>query len=89
MILEIVLTKEDIHILLKNKNSLIDKIISKEINNLSDALLRELDNIIRRNKLSKNQIKNISVKSELPDSYTSTRIAKSIVKSFVFAKKTA
>lgn len=89
MILEIVLTKEDIRILLKNKNSLIDKIILKEINNLSDALLRELDNIIRRNKLSKNQIKNISVKSELPDSYTSARIAKSIVKSFVFAKKTA
>ena len=89
MIIEIVLTKEDIRILLKNKNSLIDKIILKEINNLSDALLRELDNIIRRNKLSKNQIKNISVKSELPDSYTSARIAKSIVKSFVFAKKTA
>lgn len=88
MILEIVLAKRDIRILLKDKNSLIDKIILKEINNLSNALLRELDNIIRRNKLSKNKIENISVKSELPDSYTSARIAKSIVKSFVFAKKT-
>jgi tRNA A37 threonylcarbamoyladenosine modification protein TsaB len=88
MIIEIILTKKDIRILLKNKNSLVDKIILKEINNLSNALLRELDNIIKRNKLSKNQIKNISVKSELPDSYTSARIAKSIVKSFVFAKKT-
>lgn len=88
MIIEIVLTKKDIRILLKNKNSLVDRIILKEINNLSNALLRELDNIIKRNKLSKNQIKNILVKSELPDSYTSARIAKSIVKSFVFAKKT-
>jgi tRNA A37 threonylcarbamoyladenosine modification protein TsaB len=88
MIIEIVLTKKDIRILLKNKNSLVDKIILKEINNLSNALLGKLDNIIRRNNLSKNQIKNISVKSKLPDSYTSARIAKSIVKSFVFAKKT-
>jgi len=88
MKLEIVLTKKGICILLKDKNSLIDKIILKEINNLSNALLRELDNIIRRNKLSKNKIENISVKSDLPNSYTSARIAKSIVKSFVFAKKT-
>lgn len=88
MILEIALTKKDIHISLKNKNILIDRTILKEINNLSNALLRELDNIVRRNKLSKNQIENISVKSELPDSYTSARIAKSIAKSFVFAQKT-
>lgn len=89
MILEITLNKGNISILLKNKNSLIDKIILQKINNLSNTLLKESDNIIKRNGLSKNQIKNISVKSDLPDSYTSARIAKSIAKSFVFAKKIA
>jgi len=89
MILEITLNKGNISILLKNKNSLIDKIILQKMNNLSNTLLKESDNIIKRNGLSKNQIKNISVKSDLPDSYTSARIAKSIAKSFVFAKKIA
>jgi len=87
MNLEIALNKEKIGILLKNNRKLIDEIILNEKNNLSNILLKELDSIIKRNKISKNQIKNVSVKSDLPDSYTSARIAKSIAKSFIFAKK--
>jgi len=87
MNLEIALNKEKIGILLKNNRKLIDEIILNEKNNLSNILLKELDSIIKRNKISKNQIKNVSVKSDFPDSYTSARIAKSIAKSFIFAKK--
>jgi len=87
MNLEINLNKEKISILLKNNRKPIDEIILNEKNNLSNILLKELDSIIKRNKISKNQIKNVSVKSDLPDSYTSARIAKSIAKSFIFAKK--
>ena len=87
MNLEIALDKEKISILLKKNRKLVDKIILKEKYDLSDVLLKELNNIIKRNKVSKNWIKSVSVKSNLPDSYTSARIAKSIAKSFVFAKK--
>lgn len=87
MNLEIALDKGNICIILKNKSKIIDRTTIEEKDKLSDILLLELANIIKRNSLLKNQIKNISVKSDLPDSYTSARIAKSIAKSFVFAKK--
>ena len=87
MNLEIALSKETINISLKNNRELIDKITLNEKNNLSNILLTNIDHLIRQHKLSKNKIKDISVKSDLPDSYTSARIAKSIAKSFVFGKK--
>jgi tRNA A37 threonylcarbamoyladenosine modification protein TsaB len=87
MNLVIALNEGLISILLKDNLELIDKIILVEKNNLSNTLLKELDNIIKRNRVPKNQLKIIYVESDLPDSYTSARIAKSIAKSYLFSAK--
>ncbi len=87
MNLEIALNKGRNSVLLKNNQKMVDKIVLNGKNNLSNILLTSIDRLIKRNDLSRNQIKNISVKSDLPDSYTSARIAKSIAKSFIFSKK--
>lgn len=87
MKLEIVLNKGNISVLLKKNQKLVDEIVLKGKNNLSNILLTSMDCLIKRNNLSMNQIKNILVKSDLPDSYTSARIAKSVAKSFIFSKK--
>jgi len=88
MNLKIILKNSSITIELRNNQKIIDSINLENANNLSDMLLASIDLIIKRNNLRKNQVKRISVKSDIPDSYTSHRIAKSLEKSFNFALKT-
>jgi tRNA A37 threonylcarbamoyladenosine modification protein TsaB len=85
MNIEIILKNSCIAIKLKNNQKIVDVISLENANNLSKILLVNIDLILRRNKLKKNQLKEISVKSDIPDSYTSHRIAKSLEKSFNFA----
>jgi len=85
MNIKIVLKNSEIAIELRNNQKIVDSINLENANNLSKILLVNIDSILRRNKLKKNQLKNISVKSDIPDSYTSHRIAKSLEKSFNFA----
>jgi hypothetical protein len=70
--------------LLKNKQ-FIDCVEFPENNNLSMVLLEKIDALIKKNTLSKKDIKNISVKSDIPDFYTSSRIVKSLEKSWNFS----
>ena len=87
MNLKIILENKALTIELKNNQQTIDSIHLNDINNLSKILLSNIDLIIRRNGLKKDQIKRLSVESNLPDSYTSGRIAKSLEKSYNFALK--
>jgi len=85
MNLKIILKNSDVTIELKNNRKVVDIIKLENSNNLSKILLVNIASILKKNKLQKNQIRKISVKSDLPDSYTSNRIAKSLEKSFNFA----
>lgn len=87
MSIEILLEKEVIAIKLKNASKIIDSVELKNEKNISKTLLIAIDNLLRKNKLGKNQLKNISVKNKIPESYTSSRIAKSLAKSFNFSQK--
>jgi tRNA A37 threonylcarbamoyladenosine modification protein TsaB len=85
MELEIALNKVIITIKLIGDEKTIDQINLEERHNLSHVLLKSIDSLLNKNKLSKNQIKKVLVKSDLPDSYTSIHIAKCVAKAFNFA----
>jgi tRNA A37 threonylcarbamoyladenosine modification protein TsaB len=87
MNLKLILKNSRITVELRNNQKIIDSINLENANNLSKILLVNIDLILRRNKLGKNQIEKVSVKSDIPDSYTSNRIVKSLEKSFGFALK--
>ncbi|HRZ95048.1 MAG TPA: hypothetical protein P5262_00610 [Candidatus Moranbacteria bacterium] len=54
----------------------IDKISFPNERNLTEKLLVLIDNLVKRNKLEINDIKNVKVKSDMADSFTTARIAK-------------
>jgi tRNA A37 threonylcarbamoyladenosine modification protein TsaB len=84
MRLELRLTENKATLFLRDGRKIIDKTEWLENNNLSQKLLLEVDKIIRKNKLKKEDIKKIEVKSDIPVGYTTTRIAQTIAKTFNF-----
>ena len=84
---EISLKNNKITIKITKNGKEIGKFLFKESRNLSDVLLLNLDRILKQNKISKKELEIVCVKSILPNSYTSTRIMKSLEKSFNFALK--
>jgi tRNA A37 threonylcarbamoyladenosine modification protein TsaB len=85
MILELHLTKNKATLYLKDGKNILDKTSWVENNNLSQKLLLEIDKIIRKNKLKKKDIKKMEVKSDIPVGYTTTRIARTVAKTYNFA----
>ena len=53
-------------------------------NHLSDELLQTLDGLLREHTVEKGRIKKISASSDLPESYMSARILKSLAKIYIF-----
>jgi len=85
MNIRIILKKDEVSIEITKNRKLIGNLSFRENHSLSDALLANLDKLLKKNKISQREIKKVYIKSEFPDSYTSTRIAKSLEKSFNFA----
>lgn len=54
---------------------------------LSEDLLPEIDKLIRKNKLKKEDIKRIEIESDLEDNFTTPRIARSISNAWNFKLK--
>ena len=71
-------------ILLDGKKE-IDSVDIIEEYSLSKKLLPEIDRIIKKNNLTTGDIKQIKVKSDQSDSFTTTRIAKSVANAWSLA----
>jgi tRNA A37 threonylcarbamoyladenosine modification protein TsaB len=87
MDIKIILEKNEVIIELRDGQKLVDTIKSEEKNSLSMVLLPNIDLLLKKNQVSKNRIKKVSVKNNFPDFYTSSRIAESVAKSFNFCQK--
>ncbi len=70
--------------LLKN-NKPIDNSVFAEDYNLSEKLLPEIDKLLEKNKLTSQDIKKIIVRTDTPESFTTSRIAQSVGKTWNFA----
>jgi tRNA A37 threonylcarbamoyladenosine modification protein TsaB len=53
-----------------------------EANNLSEKLLPAIDEILKKNKISSKDIKKVSVETDTPESFTTSRIAQAVGKSW-------
>lgn len=78
---------ELVEISLKDGRKTIDRSSFAEHQNLSEKLLVEIDRLLIKNGLTASDLSGVKVKSEIPQSYTSTRIAKAVEKAFNYALK--
>jgi tRNA A37 threonylcarbamoyladenosine modification protein TsaB len=81
----IVVKNREIIISLKEDSRVLDEIIFCDEHNLTEKLLPKIDELLRKNKLQIADIKKASVFSDSPDSYTTPRIAKTVVNSINWA----
>jgi len=87
MNVEIEIEKNVVSIFLKNKRNIQDQIVFPEERNLAEKLLPSVDKLLKKNNLESGDIEKMKLKADMDDSYTTFRIAKSVVDSFNWAKK--
>lgn len=66
---------------------MLDSLKWRENRFLSYLLLQKIDEILKKNKLSIDNISTFSIISDIPKNWTSARIAEITLKSLVLAKK--
>ena len=64
---------------LEDKNGIIDEEAFDLDNNLSEKLLPTIDKLLKRHKLEPAYLERAELEANLPDSYTTYRIAKAVV----------
>jgi tRNA A37 threonylcarbamoyladenosine modification protein TsaB len=74
-------------ICLFDNKKLVDKHDFFEKNNLSEKLLPAIDRLLRKNRLEPREIKMVSIQSDTPESFTTTRIAQTVGKTWNFGAK--
>lgn len=84
MNIEIKIDDNEIRIILKKGDNIADEVFWKEDRNLSQRLLAEIDNLLKKNNLNPYDIKKMKVETEIPDKFTTVRIAKTVAKTFNF-----
>jgi tRNA A37 threonylcarbamoyladenosine modification protein TsaB len=72
-------------ILFKNKKK-VDFVDILEEHVLSEKLLPEINNILKKSKLKTEDIERVTVESDQGDNFTTTRIAKAVANSWNWAK---
>ncbi|MCD6149946.1 hypothetical protein J7J13_04165 [bacterium] len=87
MVLRLCLKKEKNILYLIDGEKIVDQFFWKEESNISQKLLLEIDKIIKKNKLKLDGVKKLEVKSDIPASYTTVRIAKTVAKTFNYGIK--
>lgn len=87
MNIEINIDDEKIRLILENGDELVDGISWEERNNLSQKLLLEIDNLIKRNRLTPSDISEMSVETSISEKFTTVQIAKVVAKTFNFFNK--
>jgi len=86
MKLEIYLKKNKITILLKNGKKAIDKILWDDENNLSEKLLFEIEKLLRKNKVKKEEVR-MKFTTDNPSGFTTMRIGKAVANAWNYAIK--
>jgi tRNA A37 threonylcarbamoyladenosine modification protein TsaB len=75
-----------VRIILKDSRKETDFLDIKDEYRLSEDLLSIIEKLLERNKKTAQDVEGIEVKSDRNDSFTTTRIAKTVAKAWSFAK---
>jgi tRNA A37 threonylcarbamoyladenosine modification protein TsaB len=73
-------------LILKNNSEKIDELIFEADENISEKLLPNFNELLKKNKLTTQDIDNIEVETDLGDSFTSRRIAEAMRNAFSWTK---
>lgn len=87
MEIEIKIENKIIDLSLVNKKQIIDQINFPDERRLSQELLPAIDRLLLRNGLTSADVEKINFKSDIPDTFTTFRIAKAVAETFNWARK--
>lgn len=87
MNIEIKIENKIVEINLLDKKNLLDQIIIAEEHRLSEDLLPTIDKLLQKNKLTPQDIAEMSLKSDIGENFTTYRIAKAVADAFNWAVK--
>lgn len=73
-------------LILKNNSEKIDELVFEADENISEKLLPNFNELLKKNKLTTQNIDNIEVETDLGDSFTSRRIAEAMRNAFLWTK---
>jgi hypothetical protein len=85
MKIKIKIKKNRIDIILLSGRKILDQVNFPEDRNLSEKLLPSLDAFLRNNRLHPENIEKMELKADIGDSFTTYRIAKTVVDTFNWA----
>ncbi len=71
-----------ITLILKKGEVKVDNFSWEEKQNLSQRLLVEIDNLLRKNSLTPEDVENVKVKTDIDEKFTTVRIAKVVANTF-------
>ncbi|MDR3559218.1 MAG: hypothetical protein P4L62_04690 [Candidatus Pacebacteria bacterium] len=82
MEISITIKEKKIRLALQEKNQEVDFATIAEERSLAEKLLPEIDKLLARNKLAARDVKKIRVESDQGDTFTTTRIAQTVAKTW-------
>jgi len=74
-------------LILKSGQKTIDELVFAPEENISEKLLPKFDALLKKNKLTLDDIKSVEVETDLGDTFTSRRIAEAMKNTFLWTKK--
>ena len=77
----------DVRLKLVKKGKVIGSLKWQDSNNFSRLLLAKIDQLLRKNKIGLDKISGYKIMSQVPENYTSFRIAKITLESLMIGKK--
>lgn len=80
--LEIKIEDNQITLILRKDEEIVDEMKWSEYHNLSAELLSRIDELITRNGVDRNDVKNVSVNTGIDEKFTTVRIAKVVADTF-------
>ncbi|TAK96543.1 hypothetical protein EPO05_01630 [Patescibacteria group bacterium] len=87
MHITIYLKTGEITLELRSGKKIVDRVIFPEDRSVSEQLLPQLDKLLKKNKLEAQDVEKFALQSEIPESYTTYRVAKAIVEGINIAKR--
>ncbi|MEN8252259.1 MAG: hypothetical protein ABFQ53_01615 [Patescibacteria group bacterium] len=74
-------------VLLDEKNKKVDEREWTDENNLLEKFFPALDDMFKRNDIDINDVEDFQLKTDIPEGYTTARIAQTIINTLNFAQK--
>ena len=85
MNIQIKIENKVVTINLLDRKKILDKVIISEEHRLSEDLLPTIVELLKRNKLTTQDVKKMTLKSDMGDNFTTHRIAASVTNAFNWA----